>query len=174
MPQIFKIFALGKGRKRSAIIVNNNIDATANLQVSDEDTVSIERSYEGLAFYGASLYFPIDREIERDIETVEEIIRLTKGNGLILSIASNSRSKLWYGTTRNQRGKSLEQFIITSVLLLMNKATGIPTLETTGGRSWIHLTLCSNILAQKTELMEVWRGRKLRRPQDYIFRYFTR
>jgi len=50
----------------------------------------------------------------------------------------------------NQQGKNLEELIITSDLFLMNEATDIPTFETIRGRSWIDLTLCSNILAQKT------------------------
>jgi hypothetical protein len=141
IPKSFKIFALGNGRKRSAIIVNNNnIDVKAIQQVSYEDAILIELSYEGLNFYGASLYFPIDREIKRGIETVEEIIQLMKGRELILSIDSNSRSKLWCDTNNNQRGKSQEEFI-TSDLLLMNEAASIPTFETIRGRSWIDLTL---------------------------------
>jgi hypothetical protein len=104
-------------------------------QVSDEDAVLIELSYEGLRFYGASLYFPIDSEIKRDIETVEEIVLFTKGKGLILSIDSNKTSKLWCGTNNNQRGKSLEEFIIISDLLQMNEAASIPTFKTIRGRS---------------------------------------
>jgi len=57
----FKIFAHGSGRKRSAVIIsNNNIDAVAIKQVSDEDTTLIEISYKGQNFYTASLYFAID------------------------------------------------------------------------------------------------------------------
>jgi len=92
-PKSFKTFAYGNGRKRAAIIVNNNkIDAVAVQQVSDEDTTLIEFSYKGLNFYGASLYFAIDRDLGRDIEKVEDIRKLTTGKGLILSIDSNSRS----------------------------------------------------------------------------------
>lgn len=72
-PKSFRIFAHGNGKKRSAIIVNNNkIDAIAIRQVSDEDATLIELSYSGLNFYGASLYSPTDREIERH--------RITGGN----------------------------------------------------------------------------------------------
>ena len=149
-PKSFRIFAHGNGRKRSAVIVNNNfIDAIAIKQVSNEDAILIEFSYEGLTFYGASLYFPIDRDIAGDFETVEEIIQLTKGKGLILSIDSNSRSTLWHDTSMNQRGKSLEEFIITSNLLIMNEPSDIPTFETTRERSWINLTLSNNILVHK-------------------------
>jgi hypothetical protein len=72
-------------------------------QVSNKDAILIEFSYEGLTFYEASLYFPIDHDIARDSETVEKIIQLAKGEGLILSIDSNSRSTLWYDMSTNQR-----------------------------------------------------------------------
>jgi hypothetical protein len=50
----------------------------------------------------------------------------------------------------NQRGKFLEDFIITRNLLIMNVETSIPTFETIRGHSWIDLTFCNSILTQKT------------------------
>ena len=149
-PKSFRIFAYGNGRKSAAVIVNNNnIDAVAVKQVSDEDASLIEFSCKCLKFYGASLYFAIDRDMGRDIGKVEEIGKLTRGNGLIISIHRNSRSNLWHYTQTNERGKNLGEYIITSDLYLMNEETGIPTFETIQGRSWIDLTLCNNRLAQK-------------------------
>jgi hypothetical protein len=75
--------------------------------------------------------------------------KLTRGRGLILSIDSNSRGKLWHDTHTNQRGKNLEEFIITSDLFLMNEETDTPTFETVRGRSWIDLTLYNNIVVKK-------------------------
>jgi len=142
-----KYFAYGNGRKRFAIIVNNyNIDAVAIKHVSDEDSTLIEITYSGLE----PAYTLILIELLEDIGKVEEIKELTRRKGLILSTDSNSRSKLWHDTYTNQRGKTLEEFIITSYLLLMNEATDIPTFETIRGHSWIYLTLCNNILAQNT------------------------
>jgi hypothetical protein len=149
-PKSFRIYAYGNGRKRAAVIVNNNkIDAVAVKQVSDEDACLVEFGRKGLKFYGASLYFAIDQDMGRDIDKVEEVRKLIRGKGVIISIDSNSRSKLWHDTETNQRGKNLEEFIITSDLFLMNEETGIPSFETIRGRSWIDLTLCNNILAQK-------------------------
>jgi hypothetical protein len=150
-PKSFKILSHGNGRKRSAIIVNNNnIDAIKINQVSDEDGIVMEFSYKNLQFYGASMYFDIEIEIERDIGKVEQIKELAKGKGLILAIDSNARSKLWHDINTNQRGKTLEEFLITSDLHLMNEAKSIPTFEIIRGCSWIDLTLCNNILAQST------------------------
>ena len=127
---------LWQWQKENCRIVNsNNTDAVAIKQVSDEDATLVEISFKGLNFYGASLYFAINRDIERDIGKVGEIIELSRGKGLILSIDSNSRGKLSHDTNTNQRGKTLEEFVITSDLLLLNETSGIPTFETIRGRS---------------------------------------
>ena len=103
-PKSFRIFAHGSNRKRSAIIVNNNeVDVIAITHVSNEDVILTEFRYEGLTFYGASLYLRIDSDIERDLETTEDILQLTKGEGLIITIDSNTRSKLWFDTYTNTR-----------------------------------------------------------------------
>jgi hypothetical protein len=73
-------------RNRSAVIINNNIDAVAIKQLSDDDDATLnEFSYKHLNSYGASLYFAIDRDFERDTGKVEEIIELTRGKCLIIS-----------------------------------------------------------------------------------------
>jgi hypothetical protein len=73
---------MAKAGKRSAIIIiNNNIDAVAIQQVSDEDATLIELAYEGLKFFGANLYVAIDRDIDRDTAKVQEIIQTKGGNG---------------------------------------------------------------------------------------------
>jgi hypothetical protein len=150
-PKGFRIFVHGSGRKRSAIIVNNNnVDIIAITQVSHEDAILIEIRYEGLTFYGASLYLPIDCDIERDFETTKDILQLTKGEGLVLAIDSNARSKLWSDTCTNTRGRAMEEFIITRDLLIINEVADIPTFETNRGQRWIDLTLGNNILAHKT------------------------
>jgi hypothetical protein len=149
-PKGFKIFTCGRDRIRSAIIINNNeIDAIAITQASHEDAILIKFRYKGLTFYGASLYLPIDREIERDLGTIEEIIRLTKGEGLLLALDSNARSTIWSDTNTNARGRAMEDYIITRDLLVMNMDSDVPTFESSRGRSWIDLTLCSSKLAQK-------------------------
>jgi hypothetical protein len=63
------------------LIVNSNIDVIAIWQVSYEDAILIELRYEGLNFYGVSLYFPSDCEIKRGIETVEDINTAYEGKG---------------------------------------------------------------------------------------------
>jgi len=98
-------------RDRPIMSIPRKLHAIPIRQVTDEAATLIELSYSGLNFYGGSLYFSIDCEIKRDIESLEEIIQLTRGKGLLLSIDSYSRSKLWYDTITNQRGNFIEDFI---------------------------------------------------------------
>src|SRR5215510_9606611 len=64
-PKGLRIFTSGRGRKRAAIVVNNNdIDVTAITQVSHEDAILTEIRYKGAQIFGASLYLPSDRDID--------------------------------------------------------------------------------------------------------------
>ena len=95
-----------------------------------------------------SLYLPFDRDIVRDTETIENILQLTKGEGLILALDSNARSKLWFDKHTNARGRTMKEYIITRDLHIINTKTGIPSFETNRGSSWIDLTLCNSKLTQ--------------------------
>ena len=135
------------GKNRAAIIINNNeADVMTIAQGSQEDAILTEIRYKGLSLYGASLYLPFDRDIVRDIETIENILQRTKGELLILALDSNARSKLWFDKHTNDRERTMEEYIITSDLHIINTETGIPSFETNRGRSWIYLTLCNSKL----------------------------
>ena len=71
-PKSFRIFTHGGGRKRSSIIVNNYVDAIAIRQLSNEDATLLKLRHGDLSLYGVSLYFPIDRVIGKDIESMEK------------------------------------------------------------------------------------------------------
>ena len=53
----------------------------------------------------------------------------SKGNGLIIAVNSNTRSKMWLDTITNQRGKVLEEFLICNDLYILNEATETPTFQ---------------------------------------------
>ena len=62
------------------------------------------------------MYFDSRRDIEEDIRQLGKVMDYTKGNGLIIAVDSNARSKMWHDTITNQRGKILEEFIICNDL----------------------------------------------------------
>ena len=61
------------------------------------------------------MYFDITKEIGRELDKIEEILEFTKGNGLVIAVDSNSRWVAWHDSQTNQRGKIMEEYIISKV-----------------------------------------------------------
>jgi hypothetical protein len=84
-------------KSRAAIIITNNkIDAVLIKQQSNPDSVLIELKYNNTRFYAASMYFDITKEIERELDKIEEILDFKKGNRLLIAVDSNARSTTWH------------------------------------------------------------------------------
>jgi hypothetical protein len=146
IPKKLRTYVSGNGRKRSAIIVNNKeIDAALITQLSDEDCIVVEISYRNKKFYGISCYFDITEDIELNIRKTEKILNYLKGQGILLAVDCNARSKTWYDTITNQRGKLLEDFLTIYNLNIVNERSE-PTFETTRGCSYIDLTVVNDQL----------------------------
>ena len=134
----------GNGRKRSALLVNNKeIDVVLITQLSDEDWIVAEISYWNNKFYGISSYFDITEDIEINIRKIEHILNCSNWQGLLITTDSNARSKTWYDTITNQRGKALEEFLTIYNLYIVNHRTE-PTFETTRCGSYVDLTIVNN------------------------------
>jgi endo-beta-N-acetylglucosaminidase D len=107
-----------------------------------------EINYRNTKFYGMSLYFDITEDTEINIRKTELILNYLKGQCLLITADSNARSKTWYDTMTNQRGKVLEDFLTTSNLYIVNDRS-VPTFKTTRGSSFVGLTIVSNQLLRR-------------------------
>jgi hypothetical protein len=74
------------------ITTNNKIDAVLTKQLSNSDSVLLELIHNNTRFFAESMYFDITKEIETELDKVEEILEFTKGNELVIEVDSNSRS----------------------------------------------------------------------------------
>ena len=145
-----RTYVCGNGRKRAAIIINNNnIDATVIRQRSSKHCVVIEIHHKDTKFFISSMYFDIKTDIGMDIGIIDNILDHTKGQGMIISADTNARSKLWYDIKDNERGRALEEYLTISSLHIINENTGIPTFETRREKSWIDLTISNNHLLSR-------------------------
>ena len=68
-----------------------------------------------------SMYFDINRPIDIDLQKMQTILTHMKGVGIIFSIDSNARSTSWHVVLTNNRGKKLEEFIISKMLHIANE-----------------------------------------------------
>ena len=97
------------------------MDVVLITQLSDEDCIVVEITYRNIKFYGVSAYFDNTEDIEINIRKTEQILSYAKGHGLLIAADSNARSKTWYDTMTNQRGKNWEEFLTIHNLHIINE-----------------------------------------------------
>jgi len=149
LPRSHKVYTSGDGRKRTAIVINNDqLDVPLITKLSNEDCDAVKVRSEAVKFYSVSMYFNSRRDIDEDIRQLEKVMDYTKGNGLIIAVYSNARSKMWHDTITNQRGKTLEELLICNDLYVLNEATETPMLQSNGGSSRIDLTIANSRLVR--------------------------
>ena len=75
------------------------------------------------------MYFGRQKPIEQDLAKVDTILQHAKREGAVITMDSNSRSTSWHDTTNNNRGKHLEDYIISKQLHIMNEPSTKTTFE---------------------------------------------
>jgi len=145
LPQYYKVFASGEGRKRMAIVINNRqIDTLLINQLSDEDAVVLETKVDNTRIIIAILYFDINRLLDTDMQKIEATLAHAKGAGVIIAMDSNSRSTSWHNVITNRRGKILEEFLMSKQLHIINEESCYTTFQSSRGASNINLTVTNN------------------------------
>jgi hypothetical protein len=140
-----RIYISHEDKSRAAIIITNiKIDAVLIKQLNNPDSVLLELRHNSTRFYAAGMYFEITKEIERELDKIEEILEFTKGNGIVIAVDSNSRSVAWHDSHTNQRGKTMEEYIISKNLNITNEESELTTFQNRRGSSKIYLTIVNN------------------------------
>ena len=156
IPNKYKIFAPGKVRHRAAIVVTNTlIDTLLIQQLSDRDTVVVEVIINNAKIILASMYLDIRQQVDNDLMKIEAIIQHANGAGLLITMDSNARSTTWHDTLTNARGRTLEEFLISQQLHILNEESNLTTFRSSRGSSNIDLTIVSNQLLRAVEEWEI-------------------
>jgi len=140
----YRTFTSTIGRTRAAtVITNKQIDALLIREATDKDTVVVEITLGNLKFYKVNMYLDITEKLDKNIEQINDILQLTNMRGLLITMDSNSRSRMWHDKLTNGRGKKLEEFLISKQLFVMNEDSEM-TFQSTRGSSNIDLTISNS------------------------------
>jgi len=121
-------------------------------QLSDEDTITLEITRGDTTLILARMYWEREKTIKQDLTKVDKILKHGRKKGVIIAMDSNARSTTWHDTTTNNRGKQLEEYIISKQLHIMNEPNTKTTFENRIDQSNIDLTLATNnVLRRITE-----------------------
>jgi hypothetical protein len=131
LPRRLKIFTAGEGKHRAAILVNNKrVDKILLKQLSDEDAVVIELIFGNKKVIIASMYFDINRCIGIDLRKIEAI----QHAGILIAMDSNARSSTWHDILTNGRERTLEVFLISQQLYIMNEENYLTIFRNSRGK----------------------------------------
>src|SRR5215510_8054594 len=148
----YRTFKLSVGRCRTATVVTNNqIDALLIQEATDKDRVVVELILGNLKFYTANLYLDITRKLDDDINSISDILKIAKTSGILITMDSNCRSRMWFDKLTNGRGKKLEEFLISKQLFVIKEKSEMKTFQSSRGSSNIDLTISNNRLLKEVQ-----------------------
>ena len=151
-----RIFTAGTGKHRAAIIVvNSKIDAILITKLSDEDTVVLEIVHNNLKFYATSMNFDITDQIENNFSKMDEILKFSKGEKILIAADTNSRSKTWHDVITNPRGRKLEEYLASNQLHILNEESESHTFQNSRCSSNIDLSITNNKLLSSVHEWEI-------------------
>jgi hypothetical protein len=142
-----RTYISNEDKSRAAIIIaNDNIDAVLIKQLSDRDNVVLEPRYRSINIFAANMYLAITEEIDKKPVKVDDILQYSKWSGILIAMDSNSRSTVWHDNQTNARGKTLEEYLISRDLNIMNEESELTTFQSRRGSSNVDLTIVNNRL----------------------------
>ena len=107
------------------VVTNKHLDALLLKQFSDADAVVAEITVDGIELILASMYFDIARQIQVDLSKIEAVLQHANGLWVLLAIDGNARSALWNDPTTNSRGRTLDEYLMSEQLKILNEETSI-------------------------------------------------
>ena len=153
LPRRIKVFTAGEGRHRAAILENNKrVDTILLKQLSDVGAVVIETI---LGNKKVTMYFDINRCIGIDLVKIESIIQNAHDAGILIAMDSNARSSLWHDILNNGRGRTLEGFLLSQQLYILNKESYLSTFRSSRGKRNIDITVTNGRLLRAVVNWEI-------------------
>ena len=139
-------------KNRTFIAVPTNMSSTFLRSLSDRDTTAIlleeKNDVAPVKYIIVSAYLDIldDKVISKGLDSIISFAN-DRGIPVILGIDSNAHSTLWGCDEDNKRGQTLEEWIITNQLLVVNKGNE-PTFVRGMAKTIIDITLVSESIAK--------------------------
>lgn len=135
------------GRKpKTAIIVDalcNNLTFFTQFSTDHLTLASLETDDNQI--FLLSVYLPPNAKLTEELPNIQSILLFIGNKPLVVGGDFNCRSELWFDTKNTARSNLLEEFILQNNLDIANKPGNPPTYQSVHGKSYIDLTLLSNI-----------------------------
>lgn len=125
----------------AAIIMDQEIEILQITNMETEHLMCFQVLTKEEQFYIVNVYCQFSLPMSPILATLENILNKLEGNKIIITMDANARSEWWFSGETDERGRELEELVITQKLWVQNKPGNIPTYMTDKGESNIDVTL---------------------------------
>jgi hypothetical protein len=101
------------------------------------------------------MYFDIGRQIKVDLSKIEAVLQHANGAEVLLAINGNARSASWHDSTTNARGRTLDEYLMSKQLYILNEESLNSTFRNRRGVSNIGLKIITNQLLRTVAQWEI-------------------
>ncbi|GFT36004.1 hypothetical protein TNCV_4343101 [Trichonephila clavipes] len=133
--------------KAAIIVRNRNISTFLDLNYLDYNMVTVRLNINRVSYLFVSYYFEPSKNIDFDLQKINQIFSSMPVNRLVWSMDANSKSETWFSPLSDSRGTKLAEFISAHNLFVINEDCG-PTFCGSRRSSYIDVT------AVGTDLLE--------------------
>ncbi|GFW42357.1 hypothetical protein TNCV_239541 [Trichonephila clavipes] len=133
--------------KAAIIVRNRNISTFLDQNYLDYNLVTVRLNINRVSYLFVSYYFEPFKDIDFDLQKINQIFSSMPINRLVWSMDANSKSETWFSPFFDSRGTKLIEFISAHNLFVINEDCG-PTFCGSRGSSYIDVT------AVGTDLLE--------------------
>jgi hypothetical protein len=102
--------------------------------------------YSSIRIFTASMYFDITEEIYKKTAKIDEILQYSKRSSILITMDSNSRSTVRHNNQTNPIRKTMNEYLISGDLNIMNEASKLTTFQSRRGSSNMDLTIVNKRL----------------------------
>ncbi|GFV45989.1 hypothetical protein TNCV_1921181 [Trichonephila clavipes] len=133
--------------KAAIIVRNRNVSTFLDQNYLDYNLVTVRLNINGVSYLFVSYYFEPSKNIDFDLQKINQIFSSMPINRLVWSMDANSKSETWFSPFSDSRGTKHFEFISAHNLFVINEDCG-PTFCGSRGSSYIDVT------AVGTDLLE--------------------
>ena len=90
-----------------------------------------------------------------DLSKIEAVLQHANGVGVLLAIDTNARSASWHDSTTNARARTLDEYLMSKQLYILNEESLNTTFRNRRGVSNIDLTIITNQLLRTVTQWEI-------------------
>lgn len=133
----------------AAVVRESRVEILQGLGDQDEHVMCFKVITEATEFYIINAYCQCSLPLEPILKKIEKILGIIKSNDVILTMDANSKSLTWFSGETDERGRILEEFLMSNNLYILNRPSEVSTFCRVNAESNIDITIAGDTMVNR-------------------------